>query len=109
MLLLILLTAKLRLLHETSLTNLVGADPLSFDRPHTTALVVWVIASKVAVLDQATSGMIAKEVDDFELRKSLMSIHVACKSWISYLTHAWILLFTIAVRQLSRCSSFCTC
>ena len=62
-----LLTTKLRLLHQTRLTDLVGADPLSFDRPYTTALVVWVVASEVAVLDQATTGMIAEEVNDLEL------------------------------------------
>lgn len=65
-----LLTTKLRLLHETSLADLVGADPLSLDGPYTTALVVWVVPSKVAVLDQATAGVIAQEVDDLELRKS---------------------------------------
>jgi hypothetical protein len=65
-----LLTTKLRLLHQTRLTDLVGADPLSFDGPYTTASMIWVVASKMAVLDQATAGMIAEEVDDLELRES---------------------------------------
>jgi hypothetical protein len=67
--LILLLTTKLRLLHQTRLTDLVGADPLSLDGPYTTASVIWVVSSKVTVFDQATPGMVAEEVDDLELRK----------------------------------------
>jgi hypothetical protein len=50
-----------------SVTDLVGADPFPLDRPGAEALVVWVVAGEVAVLDQAAAGVSAGEVDDFEL------------------------------------------
>jgi hypothetical protein len=50
-----------------SVTDLVGADPFPLDRPGAEALVVWVVAGEVAVLDQAAAGVSAREVDDFEL------------------------------------------
>lgn len=49
------------------LADLIGADPFALDRPGTEALVVWVIACEVAVLDEAAAGVPAVEVDDFEL------------------------------------------
>jgi hypothetical protein len=50
-----------------SVTDLVRADPFPLDRPGAEALVVWVVAGEVAVLDQAAAGVSAGEVDDFEL------------------------------------------
>ena len=49
------------------MTDVVGADPFPLDRPGAEALVVWVVAGEVAVLDQAAAGVPAGEVDDFEL------------------------------------------
>ena len=51
----------------TGVADLVGADPFPLDRPGAEALVVRVVAGKVAVLDQAAAGVPAGEVDDFEL------------------------------------------
>lgn len=49
------------------LANLVGADPFSLDRPGPGTLMVDVVPSKVAVLDQSTAGVAAVEVDDLVL------------------------------------------
>lgn len=51
----------------TGLANLVGADPFALDGPGAVALMIWVIASKVAVFDQSSAGVPTVEVDDFEL------------------------------------------
>lgn len=52
----------------TGLADLVGADPLALDAPGAEALVVRIVAGKVAVLDQAATRVLAFEVDDLELR-----------------------------------------
>jgi len=51
----------------TGLAALVGTDPFALDGPGAEALVVWVVSSKVAVLDQATPCVTAVEVDDLVL------------------------------------------
>ena len=63
-----MLTPKLSMLNKTGLTNLVRADPLSLDGPHSATPVVRIISGEVAVFDQTPAGMIAEEVDDFELQ-----------------------------------------
>lgn len=51
----------------TGLADLVGTDPLALDRPGAEALVVGVIAGKVAVFNQTTARVSAREVNDFIL------------------------------------------
>lgn len=51
----------------TRLADLVGTNPLSFDRPNAVALVIWVIASEVAMLYQTTAGVSALKVNNLEL------------------------------------------
>lgn len=51
----------------TSLADLIGTDPLALDGPSAEALVVGVVASKVAVLYQTTTRVPAREVNDFIL------------------------------------------
>lgn len=51
----------------TSLADLIGTDPLPLDRPGAEALVVRVIASKVAVFYQTATRVPAREVNDFIL------------------------------------------
>lgn len=62
-----LLSAAHNRLLPARLANLVGADPLTLDGPGPEALVVGVVPSEVAVLDQTSAGMSAVKVDDFEL------------------------------------------
>lgn len=62
-----LLSAAHHSLLTARLANLVGADPFTLDRPGAKALVVGIVASEVAVLDQTSAGVSAVEVDDFEL------------------------------------------
>lgn len=65
------LTRLLRLaghaLLTTSLADLIGTDPLPLNRPGAEALVVGVVASKVAVLNQTTTRVPAREVYDLKL------------------------------------------
>ena len=63
-----MVTPKLRLLHQTGLTDLVRTDPLSLDRPHAATFVLWIVAGEMAIFDQAAAGVVAEEVDDFELQ-----------------------------------------
>lgn len=49
------------------LAVLALAFPFALDDPWSEALVVRIVASEVAVLDQATAGVTAAEVDDLEL------------------------------------------
>ena len=49
------------------LADLVGADPFSFDGPRPETHVTWIIASKVAMFDQATPSVAAMKVDHLEL------------------------------------------
>jgi hypothetical protein len=51
----------------TCLADLIGTDPLALNRPGTEALVVRVVASKVAVFYQTTTRVSAREVNDFIL------------------------------------------
>lgn len=51
----------------TRLTNLVQRDPFALNDPSIETLVVGVVACKMAVFDQAATGVAAVEVDDFEL------------------------------------------
>ena len=51
----------------TSLADLIGTDPLALNRPGAEALMVGVVASKVAVFYQTTTRVSAREVDDFIL------------------------------------------
>lgn len=62
------------------LADLVGADPLAFDAPGAKALVVRVVTSKVAVLDQAATRVLAFEVDDLELIAASAKIRVRAAS-----------------------------
>jgi hypothetical protein len=62
-----MLTPKLRLLHQTGLTDLVRTDPFSLDRPPAATLVIWIVAGEMAIFDQAPAGVVAEEMDDFEL------------------------------------------
>ena len=64
-----MLTPKLRLLHQTGLTNLVRTDPFPLDRPHAATFVLWIVAGEMAMFDQAAAGVVAEEVDDFELEE----------------------------------------
>jgi hypothetical protein len=57
-----------------SVTDLVGVDPFPLDRPGAEALVVWVVAGEMTVLDQAAAGVPAGKVDDFELLGSEVSV-----------------------------------
>ena len=52
---------------STRLTDLVGADPFTFDGPRAETLVIRVITGEVAMLDQASAGVPAMKMDDFEL------------------------------------------
>ena len=52
---------------NAGLTALVGADPFALDRPGSKALMIGIVAGKVAMLDQAATGVAAVEVDDFVL------------------------------------------
>jgi hypothetical protein len=49
------------------LAHLICADPFALHRPGTKALMVWVIASEVAMFDQSATRVAAVKVDDFEL------------------------------------------
>lgn len=51
----------------TSLADLIGTDPLALNRPGTEALVVGVVASKMAVFYQTATRVPAREVNDFIL------------------------------------------
>lgn len=51
----------------TSLADLIGTDPLTLDGPSAEALMVRIIASKVAVFYQTATRMPAREVNDFIL------------------------------------------
>ena len=62
-----LLTTKLSLLHEASLTDLIRTDPFPFDRPHAIAPFLRIVSCKMTVFDQTTACMVAKKVDDLEL------------------------------------------
>ena len=52
---------------HTSLADLIGTDPLALDRPGAEALVIGVVASKVAVFYQTATRVPAREVNDFIL------------------------------------------
>lgn len=62
-----LLSPAGHVLLTAGLTDLIGTDPLSLDRPGAHTLVFRIVAGKVAMLDQAATGMPALEVDDLEL------------------------------------------
>jgi hypothetical protein len=57
--------------------------PLSLDGPGAEALMVWVVAGKVAVFDQAAGGVTAAVVDVFVLTHAeccfILSQYVVCK------------------------------
>jgi hypothetical protein len=73
--------------------DLVGADPFALDRPGAEALVVGIVAGEVAVLDEASAGVAALEVDDFELRERLLVglSWLLCLGFVAYLTHCGVL------------------
>ena len=52
---------------KANVADLICADPFSLDGPRSVAPVIWLVASEMTVLDQATSCMAAEEVDDFVL------------------------------------------
>ena len=51
----------------TGLADLVRADPFALDGPGAKAFVIDIVASEVTMLDQATTRVFAREVDDFKL------------------------------------------
>ena len=72
------------------MTKLVGTDPFSLDRPSAKALMVWIVAGEVAVLDQPPPSMAAVKVDDFVLRRSkyrALSDHNVELTW--HMVSAW--------------------
>lgn len=76
------------LLLAARLAQLVRTDPLAFDGPGAEALVVWVIASKMAMFDQAAACVAAMEVDHLVLAKvSPVSDHLNLSA--ADLTHSW--------------------
>ena len=51
----------------TGLANLVGTDPFALNGPGAVALMIWIVAGKVAVFDQSSARVTTVEVDDLEL------------------------------------------
>lgn len=83
-----LLGAAHHCLLPARLADLVGADPLTLDRPGAKALVVGVVASEVAVLDQTSTSVSAMEVDDFELSSNQQRLpSLRSIGYAPYLTH----------------------
>ena len=62
-----LISLTSRALLPAGLADLIGTDPFALHRPGAEALVVGVIASKVAVFNQTATRVSAREVDDFIL------------------------------------------
>ena len=62
-----------RLLLAALLTDLIGAVPFTLDGPRSEALMIGIVASSMAVLDEATTSMAAVKVDDFELNSFVSS------------------------------------
>ena len=60
-----------------SLADLVGTDPFSFDGPGTDTLVLGVVSSKVAMLNQSPSGVAAVKVNNFVLLYHQPAIYIA--------------------------------
>lgn len=68
--LLLPLTLRLTTPHRqlrARIADLIRADPLPLHGPGAPADVLGVVAGEVAVFDQAAAGVVALEVDDFEL------------------------------------------
>lgn len=74
----------------TSLTDLIGTDPFSLDRPGAAALMIWIVPGKVAMFDQASPRVPALEVNDLELAVSqrLPEQYILClRLRFAYLAH----------------------
>ena len=83
-----------RLLLAALLTDLIGAVPFTLDGPRSEALMIGIVASSMAVLDEATTSMAAVKVADKDSRECGTSVRQWTHTTPLFNTHPNLLTST---------------